>query len=351
VTDPQPDPFPLADYTDELAERLRSLVPQALQAGEVDSIHQARVTTRRLRAALDLLGPVMPRTAQKPIAKTLRKLRKQLGPLRDLDVMIGHLGELARYKRHAAAVGWLETHLKDRRKKATEQALQKAAPAKTLGKLGAWWGVREEISDAREAVDSLLASSLNQQIDEFATAADSMIATPRAADVTSEASDSVATAADPHAVRIVGKLLRYTLEMAKVEGHALPGSVMRGFKKMQESLGMWHDFVVLTDTAMEISVEEMLAVTDAAMLHRVLDLASFSLKRAELHLAKFTTLWQERGKEITAAIHEAFPLTKDVSTTTIATTPVSGSQTGLDPVSQSAPADSEVSESADPEAA
>src|SRR5689334_4908945 len=47
--------FPLAVYTNELAERLRKLVPAAMNDGDVEAIHHARVTTRRLRAALDLL--------------------------------------------------------------------------------------------------------------------------------------------------------------------------------------------------------------------------------------------------------------------------------------------------------
>ena len=133
----------------------------ALKDGEVDAIHQARVTTRRLRAALNLLGPVIPAKTQKPVAKTLRRLRRQLGPLRDADVMLGHLGELKRYSRHAPAIGWLEDHLTNRREQAATDALDDAPPAKTLAKLGAWWGVSEQIAGAREAVDALLAESLH----------------------------------------------------------------------------------------------------------------------------------------------------------------------------------------------
>ena len=123
-----------------------ALVPAALKDGEVDAIHQARVTTRRLRAALNLLGPVIPAKTQKPVAKTLRQLRRQLGPLRDADVMLGHLGELKRYSRHAPAIGWLEDHLTNRREQAATDALDDAPPAKTLAKLGAWWGVSEQIA-------------------------------------------------------------------------------------------------------------------------------------------------------------------------------------------------------------
>src|SRR5439155_3822083 len=129
--------------------------------------------------------------------------------------------------------------------------------------------------------------SLHNQLDHFTTAAEHL--------------------ENPHAVRIAGKLLRYTVEMAEVEGHKLPPSVLRSFKKMQDALGLWHDYVVLAETAMEISVDEILAATDPMMQQRVLDLVSLALKRSQSHLGKFSELWKDRGPEISEAIRAAFP--------------------------------------------
>jgi CHAD domain-containing protein len=289
--------FPLAKYTDELADRLRALVPAALHDGEVEAIHQARVTTRRLRAALNLLGSVIPAKTQKPVAKTLRRLRRELGPLRDADVMLGHLAELKRHPRHAQAIEWLDRHVQARRQRAATEALDDAPPSKTLSRLGAWWGVSEQIAGAREAVDTLLAESLHSQLDSFTAAAEPLL---------HEAQQNV-QGANPHAVRIAGKLLRYTVEMAAVEGHKLPKDVLRSFKKMQDALGYWHDYVVLAETAMEICVDEMLPATDPAMQQRVLDLIAMALKRSQAQLKKFADLWIERGGEISDAIRAAFP--------------------------------------------
>jgi hypothetical protein len=83
--------------------------------------------------------------------------------------------------------------------------------------------------------------------------------------------------------------------------------VVRSFKNMQDALGLWHDYVVLAETAMEISVDEILAATDPAMQQRVLDLVSLALKRSQSHLAKFSQLWKDRGPEISEAIRAAFP--------------------------------------------
>jgi CHAD domain-containing protein len=294
--------FPLAKYTDELADKLRSLVPVALHEGDVEAIHQARVTTRRLRAALNLLDPVIPAKAKKPIARTLKKLRRQLGPLRDSDVMLEHLVELKRFAKHAAAIEWIETRLRDRRKHAAADAIDQAPASKTLAKLGAWWGVAEQIASSRQAVDALLAESLHHQLDDFTAAADPLL----------RPAEQNAQSANPHAVRIAGKLLRYTVEMAEVEGHKLPSSVLRSFKKMQDALGLWHDYVVLAETAMELSVEEILAAINPALQQRVLDLVSLALKRSQMQLEKFAKLWQERGPEISTAILAAFPNPREI---------------------------------------
>src|SRR4051794_12290305 len=86
--------FPLLKYIDDLVESLRGLIPKALKEWDVEAIHHARVSTRRLKAALDLLEPVLPGGQRRPFAKVLRNLRRQLGPLRDMDVMLSHLKEL-----------------------------------------------------------------------------------------------------------------------------------------------------------------------------------------------------------------------------------------------------------------
>ena len=52
------------------------------------------MATRRLKAALDLLKPVLSDEHLKPFSKVLKKFRRRLGPMRDLDVMIEHLGEI-----------------------------------------------------------------------------------------------------------------------------------------------------------------------------------------------------------------------------------------------------------------
>ena len=80
---------PLCQYMDELVESMRKDTPAALKQFDEDAIHDTRVATRRLKAALELLEPVLSDAHRKPVAKAGKRLRRRLGPMRDLDVMLG----------------------------------------------------------------------------------------------------------------------------------------------------------------------------------------------------------------------------------------------------------------------
>ena len=82
---------PAAEYL--IRQRVSALgrALPAAKAGDATSLHQARVATRRLRAALPLVasGP----KADK-LARSVRRLTQALGPVRELDVELLILDEL-----------------------------------------------------------------------------------------------------------------------------------------------------------------------------------------------------------------------------------------------------------------
>lgn len=325
--------FPLLAYVDDLVDGLRRLTPAALKEFDEDAIHQARVATRRVKAATDLMAPVLSKGGRKPFATVMRKLRRRLGPLRDLDVMLGHLGDYEKAPKLRAAAGWLGGHLRKKRDEAREAAGKGATTTKTLSRLGTWWGLREEVVEARDAVGPLLAESVHLQLDAFAEQADhvargskdegqavgNVAAAAKASDsapdssfILQPSSLSSASHVDPHEVRIVGKALRYTLEMAVVDGHPLPADVAKAFKRMQEALGLWHDFVVLTETALRASLDAMLALHDPPLQAAVLELARATLQRSARELDKFSAKWRDRGQDLARTIRAAFPLTRSL---------------------------------------
>jgi CHAD domain-containing protein len=325
---------------DELVESLRKLVPAALKEFDETSIHQARVATRRLKAAIDLLAPILSNEHRKPFAKAGRQLRRRLGPLRDLDVMIGHLKVIQQRATHRVAAKWLEERLTEARESAREDSTSAQSPNSVLARMGTWWGLREEVLEAGDQARSLLAEALHLQLNAFAEQADLL------------GKKDPGIKQDPHQVRIAGKALRYTLEMAKREGHAIPGGVAKAFKRMQDQLGSWHDFVVLTERAMSESLAALLAHHDMQLQRQLLDLARSTLETARKDLERFSALWAEEGSELLKTIRQAVPSAKPaLQVADEPIEPVSELKTDRDPPGLDVASVPEGSPASDPEAA
>lgn len=312
--------FPLLDHVDKQMAKLQENVTGALQKFDEEAIHDARVATRRIKAALDLMGPVLSKRHRKPIDRGLKKIRRRLGPLRDADVMLSHLRTLENDRRLATSAHWLGQRLEATRKRLHQEATEEGPSAdKSLRRIESWPLVRLEIAEARDGVDHLLAESLHAQVAAFAEQANRLSAqmrtqkTQTAAATTEDGpAESPATRQNPHDVRIAGKALRYTLEMADAEGHSPGHRLMTSFKRMQELLGTWHDHVVLADTALSEVVAAELTHHNPELSDRVIDLARHATKRASQELSTFCRLWDGKGQEILNKICSMFRLTETV---------------------------------------
>jgi CHAD domain-containing protein len=65
-----------------------------LDLEDVEPLHDMRVATRRLRAAMEMFRPCFPRKRYRRAMKPLKALADALGERRDRDVAIAFLGEL-----------------------------------------------------------------------------------------------------------------------------------------------------------------------------------------------------------------------------------------------------------------
>ena len=72
-------------------EQLQQNHRGALYTEDVEYIHQMRVATRRLRAALRLFAPALPEALRNGLRLPMSTLTRQLGRARDLDVLLGEI--------------------------------------------------------------------------------------------------------------------------------------------------------------------------------------------------------------------------------------------------------------------
>jgi CHAD domain-containing protein len=71
----------------ELAEHSRGV----LDTGDIERVHDMRVASRRLRAALEIFEPCFPRRLVRSVLKDVKELADALGERRDRDVAIALL--------------------------------------------------------------------------------------------------------------------------------------------------------------------------------------------------------------------------------------------------------------------
>jgi CHAD domain-containing protein len=330
----------LLEHIDDLLGKLRDQTPLALETFDAKAVHAARVTTRRLTAVLELMSPVLTKSHRKPLLKSLKRLRKRLGDLRDADVLLERIGEFPGNEKLSSAVDWMRDLLEKSRKKLQERSREKSPARRAIKQAEGWGDVRKEIDEANDAIDCLLAESLHLQVDSFAEQA-TRLSTPKEADVSEAADDEIIHR--PHQLRIAGKNLRYTLEIAEACGMRVGGGVMRVFKKMQDQLGAWHDWVVLADRTLEKIVDEQLTMNAAAAENEI-KLARRCLRRSSREMDRFIGTWRRKGTAIAERIRAAFPLTmqipdplENLESKSEATPAVTESETGPGPSGSAEP--------------
>jgi CHAD domain-containing protein len=212
-------------------------------AGDDLGVHQARVTSRRLREAVPVLATGLTGSKAGKAERKIRRLTRALGSVRELDVTVQLLDELARspYVSRDAVEDVRARVMKERDTK-----------RKTM---------LERLEDVNvEKLERRLASvgtALNEATSEpwrKALAARLMRRARRLTLAMNEAGQMYAPER-LHAVRIAAKKLRYGLELAVGSGlkHAAPH--VRTIKRAQELLGKLHDLQVLQTHVAAVQAE------------------------------------------------------------------------------------------------
>ncbi len=203
--------------------------------GHAESLHQARVATRRLREALPL---VTHGSRGRKLEKTVRRLTRALGPVRELDVALFTLDEFDGLEdMPRAAIARLRHVVSEERRLLHQQMCRRIAKV-DLEKLQT-----RAVSAARKGRTDR--SRRDQDPARLAVAEGR--AGRRAAGLRT-AIDNASGIYLPdrlHEVRIAVKKLRYAMEIARELRRSRATARVRTLKTAQDLLGRMHDLEVL----------------------------------------------------------------------------------------------------------
>jgi len=209
---------------------LKAAIVECLHSPSMKPVHRLRSSTRRLEATLELLDlstNVKVRRKSKPLRKALREIRRGAGAVRDLDV---HRDLLKAYKKNNDT-DKLEDDLVSAREKAARQLTSKLR--KDQKRLNA------ELNELETVLKPIL---------DFDLSGTELIR------LTRKWFASTIGHLDPqqddqlHSMRKAGKTARYIAETGAHDLKAVAGLATR-FERAQNTLGTWHDCLLLLDEA------------------------------------------------------------------------------------------------------
>jgi CHAD domain-containing protein len=240
------------------------LEPKVLKGDKADPIHDMRVASRRTQEAFDLLYPAPQTKKLKKLRRAIKEPRCALGELRNYDVQLELVEKRVAAKRLARRQMWImiRDYLVERRAEEQSTALRKLGKAH----LGLFYvrlkeqvkqalrGAESNGNNARPAdapvpgawQDNVAASMLQQRLTSSLERLWS--------DFERKAHDARTdhSIAAVHGLRIAAKRLRYLIEIIAEFSAEGASEVLESLRSMQQSLGNWHDIVVLDQMLVEM---------------------------------------------------------------------------------------------------
>lgn len=212
-----------------LVVRLTRILRQASTRPSPVHVHQLRTTLRRVETLCDATAG-LPERRRAKLKKGLKQLRRRAGRLRDVDVQLAAL-ETVEVDRGARQKSQLMRALEAQRAR-RERKITRAVERFDLEALAKAF---ERASEAGSAPPSADPAMLPQALDRFAELAQDY---PGITEHTA------------HEFRTRCKRVRYRVELAgeSAEAHA----ALEDLKRIQDAIGGWHDWLLLSGTAAEI---------------------------------------------------------------------------------------------------
>jgi len=207
-------------------QRLDRELAKLAKKPEPERVHKFRTSSRRVEALLSEVPPAIHRNDEK-VLKSLSRLRKKAGRVRDLDVQIQALRTLKFPQANGHKAQLMDALVEERSKR--ERKLAKAFDPETVAE------VRKRLKRAGRDL------KLPGNTDPVAITLRKLSELNSGAQVTEKLL---------HQYRIVGKRARYIAELAGDDPETK--RAVEQLKHMQDVIGDWHDWLKLTERAEEL---------------------------------------------------------------------------------------------------
>lgn len=250
-------------------EKMRRKLGSAIDGRDPEGVHDMRVASRRLRAALAVFQPWLDKREATQAGRSLRRLTQTLGRVRELDVLRLRLDELSSQAspERKIAIETIDSRIARARLRARTRMMKSFAKInldaldtrlrELAGAPPAWAlegaeesgldaGVPWHTPNARTSPDEPIQTLLDRLGPPITDAARAIVNTKVPAETGSrEAAETL------HAARIRAKKLRYQLEIVVPYTGPQGARVIDTLKGLQEHLGGFHDDSVLDDVLEE----------------------------------------------------------------------------------------------------
>jgi len=248
------------DEFDSPLKRLLASIANLRQQPTSKGAHFYRTSLRRFQAWSDLSRPHLDAEQQQSL-KFLDRLRKATGKLRDSEIHLEILEGLGRSLKTERSK--LEKELKSRRK-SYRKKLKSILRDLDLNGLSDTLGVIDESAAQSSESSSIVPDSVKIALQEYR---------------------SFVRRRDPlspenmHEYRLECKRFRYTAELA---GKTLEGKVpIAAWKRVQDTIGEWHDYLMLSKMAKRVLGDSRLHTTLLARMQRKYEESLRAIARCE----------------------------------------------------------------------
>lgn len=234
---------PLVKLLQRRAAALRRQLTAAV-AGKDTGVHRARVATRRLREALPVVTEGLHHTKKSKAQRKIRRLTQALGTVRELDVALHLIDELA------DRPGIPRSALSDVRAEVIEEReKRRALMLERVGKVNT-----DKLSRRlREVADAVANPTPGHAW--RATLATRIVRRARRLEKAVDQAGQIYAPEALHVVRIAAKKLRYALEIADESGAAPCAATVRAIKRVQDTLGRLHDLQMLQHHVADVAAK------------------------------------------------------------------------------------------------